>query len=411
MRILVVSTELPYPATHGGRVDIWSRLQALAAAGAQLHLVCWANQFAGEQVDDASRQAMLTVMNGITVFPMNRVFAYPAMLLRYPSSATIRYVDDEALKPEMAAISAFDPQAVWLDGLGAGLLAVRLAARLQVPLFYRSQNIEHRYVTAQFRRTRGARNRLVGLTNVFTTLRFEQAVLRAAQRYFDISSADLDFWQKHGFDHGQWLPPIVDLSKALALSDEASWRPAFDVAYVGNLYAPNNVEGVLWFLCEVLPLLRAQRPELSLLIVGSRPIPEVLAAAAQGGATVVASPDDVVPHLRNARVLVNPVFAGSGVNIKSVEMLFTPAALVSTSTGLQGLPAHVCAEFAKADSAQAFAAAVVGALAAVPCGLPSGRALARECFSPNQGVALVVQMQARVRAADSDRLVASTETA
>ena len=342
---------------------------------------------------------------------MNRVFAHPAMLLRYPSSATIRWVGDEALQSEMAAIQQFRPQAVLLEGLGGGLLAMRLAAKCQVPLFYRSQNIEHFYVAALLRRVKGARNRLVGLTNLFTTLSFEEKVLRAAKRFFDISNADLQFWQQRGYTNGQWLPPIVDMPRAEKLSTPEYWQPAFDVAYVGNLFATNNVEGVLWFLREVLPLLRAQRPQLSLFIAGSRPLPEVLAAAAEGGATVVANPDDVVPHLRNARVLVNPVFAGSGMNIKSVEMLFTPAALVSTAQGLQGLPTHVRAEFAQADTAQAFAAAVAVALAASHCGVSTSRVLARDEFSPNQVEAVLAHMKACVPCSGATARMTPTEAA
>lgn len=40
-RLLVVAPEAPWPATHGGRVDIWKRYEGLAAEGWSLALLFW----------------------------------------------------------------------------------------------------------------------------------------------------------------------------------------------------------------------------------------------------------------------------------------------------------------------------------------------------------------------------------
>lgn len=395
MRILVVSSELPYPASHGGRVDIWSRLGAMAQAGAQVHLVCWFNQFNGDVVDEACRAALGRVVQGLTVFPVNRVFARPLALLHTPAAAMMRQVGHEALAPHLPALQAFAPDAVWLDGLFGGPLAMDLARQLGKPLYYRAHNIEHRYVAAQYQRAVGWRNKLVGLANLYTTRPLEDRVLSQARRYFDISNTDLAFWQQQGYTNGEWLPTIVDSNKAAALSDTTTWQPNHDVAYVGNLYAPNNVQGVLWLLREVLPLLRAARPGMSLLLAGARPVPEVRAAAAQAGVTLMADPVDVVPCLRDARVLVNPVFAGSGVNIKSVEMLFTPAALVAAPMGLQGLSPQVCAQFAVAVEPADFSQAILTQLAQV-APPAADRLAARQDFEPAQVARVVAHMQAEL---------------
>jgi len=81
-----------------------------------------------------------------------------------------------------------------------------------------------------------------------------------------------------------------------------------------------------------------------------------------------------------ARVLVNPMLAGSGVNLKSVEMLFSDAGLVSTTVGVAGLSDSAKRCFAIADSAEGFASAVLAALGAVPD--LSERIGVRSSFSP-----------------------------
>jgi hypothetical protein len=112
---------------------------------------------------------------------------------------------------------------------------------------------------------------------------------------------------------------LVDESFAKRLSAPRKDPPQFDVGYLGNLFMPNNVQGLVWFLEKVAPLLLDACPGLRLFIAGSQPSDRIRAAlAARPEVTLIENPRDAVTVLRDAQVLINPVFAGSGVNIKSV---------------------------------------------------------------------------------------------
>ncbi len=368
MKIAYFSCQMPYPPTHGGLVDDWRRLKALKAAGARIVLITWYAQRGGALPPTPEHVAALhEVAEAVHVLPiggsmperLNRLWN----LVRWPSHATSRVPPRPVIQQIWRTLDAFAPDVVWLDAIYPTVMARRAAKRYGVPLFYRSHNIEHQYMAAQVARTRNWRDRIAWGLNLPHLERVERATWRAAHTVFDISVDDLVTWREQGHGNAQWLPTMVEPEAAARLSAPYNTPPAYEVGYLGNLYAPNNVEGVLWFLREVVPLLHAQKPGLRILLAGSRPVQDIKDAVLQTpNVTLVENAPSADEILRNAQVLVNPVFASSGVNIKSVEMLFTPAQLVSTPQGVVGLPQHVRQCFMLASSASEFADAVLRGL-------------------------------------------------
>ncbi|GGP20957.1 glycosyltransferase [Silvimonas iriomotensis] len=388
MRLTMICGELPYPPNHGGTADMWRRVCALNAAGVKVRIVCW-HQAAAEDAELAGHVAKVReVAESVAVYPFQNSGSSKiwrlASLSSLPWGASARALSGKNFAALLANERAAAPDAIWLDGLFGGDVALKLTRALNKPLFYRSQNIEHRYIGYQLASAKGIKAYLHwGLRNQGIR-QFELKVMQTAQAFFDISVDDLAWWQQQGFRHGHWLPTLVDTGMTNALSAPLTTPATYDVGYLGNLFMPNNVFGVSWFVREVVPLLLRQRPELRIFIAGNRPcaqIRELLAGTPH--VQLIESPADAVPVLRSARVLINPVFAGSGVNVKSVEMLFTPAHLVSTPKGLAGLPQAVVDCFQVADQPQPFAESILKALQAPAAeATPLPRQRARRLFMP-----------------------------
>ena len=337
MRLVVLYGEPPAPPSHGGRVDVYQRLLALKRAGVEVLLVCWANTILGEKPDQVV-QDVADLVAEVRVVTYGSFLDRPWLLARYPGWIAARALDAPVLKRLAEDVSQFKPDAFLIDGLPCAAGALQLVDALGEKYLFRSHNREYLYVKAQARLVRGWRDRLRAMLNLIWLKGFEEKVLRGAEAFYDISASDLAEWRRQGFVNGEWLPPIIDADHATRLGEAVGWAPRHDVGYLGNLVNPNNVQGVLWFVREVLPLLRAAKPSVRALIAGSKPVPEVVEACREAGVILLPNPADAEAVLRDCRVLVNPVFQGSGVNLKSVEMLHTPAALVATSTGVGGMP-------------------------------------------------------------------------
>jgi polysaccharide biosynthesis protein PslH len=125
--------------------------------------------------------------------------------------------------------------------------------------------------------------------------------------------------------------------------------------FVGTLdYAP-NVEGLRWFIDEVLPGLRAANPDLRLLVVGRNPSPAVVElCSAAPAVTLHANVPDVVPFYEQAGIVVAPILSGGGTRIKIIEAAFARRPVLSTRIGAEGLELVNGEEIFLADSPAEF---------------------------------------------------------
>lgn len=398
MKIAYFSSQMPYPPTHGGRVDDWRRLKAMKEAGARIHLVTWCSDRPNERPSKAEIDMLSTVAEVVLVWPILRTWSERLVRLSrlpfWPSHVASRIPDRRQWQALWASLDQFQPDVIWQDGLYSCVAAQRAMRRQRVPLFYRSHNIEYRYFQQQVAKANTLRDKLAWGLNLPHLERVERDTIGCASRYFDISNDDMAFWKGQGYAHGTWLPPLIDPQFAARLSAPREAPPGFDVGYLGNLYAPNNVAGVLWFLKEVVPLLNQRQPGLKLFIAGSQPVQAIRdAVEAAQGVTLIENAPDAVAVLREARVLVNPIFSGSGVNVKSVEMLFAPAALVSAPQGVAGLPQHVKACFRLASEPRAFAQEVLHVLASEGGVDATARAQAQAEFGSRRITGVLEEMQ------------------
>ena len=157
------------------------------------------------------------------------------------------------------------------------------------------------------------------------------------------------------------------------LSPDESPRVPGRVVFVGTLsYYPNH-DGLLFFLREVMPLVRRLHPSARLEIVGTSPSADLLRFAAHD-VTFTGFVEDVRPHLARASVVIAPLRIGGGTRLKILEAMAMAAPVVSTSLGAEGLAVTSGRELILADTAEAFASETVRVLRDDALGEKLGRA-------------------------------------
>jgi glycosyltransferase involved in cell wall biosynthesis len=109
------------------------------------------------------------------------------------------------------------------------------------------------------------------------------------------------------------------------------------LVFSGTLDFRPNVDAVTWFVREVLPRVRARRPDARLLVVGKRPARALRRLADEGALLLTGEVSDVRPYLAGAAVYVVPMRIGGGVRLKLLEALALELPVVSTSMGAEGL--------------------------------------------------------------------------
>ena len=114
-------------------------------------------------------------------------------------------------------------------------------------------------------------------------------------------------------------------------------RPPYSMVFSGALDWEPNIAGLLWFIEQAWPLVRARIPEATVTIAGRNPGPAVIEACAAPGITLLANPP-VMATVLDAHLLgIVPLLSGGGSRIKILEYLAAGINIVSTDVGASGL--------------------------------------------------------------------------
>jgi len=135
-----------------------------------------------------------------------------------------------------------------------------------------------------------------------------------------------------------------------------------DLVFTGKMDFRPNVDGVLWFSQEVLPLIRRESPGTGLWVVGKDPHPRLSVMAADPAVELTGRVEDVRPYVAAAGVYVIPLRIGGGTRLKVLEAMAMGKAIVSTALGCEGFDLVPGQELVVADTPAAFAGAVVSLL-------------------------------------------------
>jgi len=130
------------------------------------------------------------------------------------------------------------------------------------------------------------------------------------------------------------------------------------LVFTGSMDWHPNEDAILYFSDAILPLIRAQVPDVTVTVVGRHPSAHLRAVAERTGIVVTGTVDDVRPHIDEAAVYVVPLRAGGGTRLKIFEALAMGKAVVSTTVGAEGLGLTPDRDVSIADEPDAFARAV-----------------------------------------------------
>jgi polysaccharide biosynthesis protein PslH len=189
-------------------------------------------------------------------------------------------------------------------------------------------------------------------------LAFEQAACRKATHVVAVSEADAKWFRDRAAVQVSAVPTGVDANYFSRPSDFRNTNDSATLLFVGSMDWMPNIDGVLWFVEHVLPLIRRRIPECSLTIAGRRPAASIRRLAASDPLIrVTGTVDDIRPFLWESSVAIVPLRIGGGTRLKIYEAMAAEIPAVSTTIGAEGLDVSSPSNIRIADTAQVFAEA------------------------------------------------------
>jgi glycosyltransferase involved in cell wall biosynthesis len=132
--------------------------------------------------------------------------------------------------------------------------------------------------------------------------------------------------------------------------------PVADLVFVGSMDWMPNIDGVTYFADEIFPLIRRERPDCRVAIVGRTPPPDIVKLAERDKNVIVTGTvPDVRPYLWGSKVSIVPLRIGSGTRLKIYEAMAARIAVVSTTIGAEGLQVNAPSDIRLADTPAEFA--------------------------------------------------------
>ena len=163
-------------------------------------------------------------------------------------------------------------------------------------------------------------------------LRYERRICKEYDHVTVVSSSDRDAIGE--FNNLHINPNGVDLA---GFERSITKREETTLIFTGNMGYFPNADAAVFFVEEILPLIRRVIPDVKFNIVGVNPTGKVRRLAKDRLIEVTGSVPDIGRYLAVATVAVCPMRSGSGMQFKVIEAMAAGTPVVATPFALGGL--------------------------------------------------------------------------
>ena len=109
------------------------------------------------------------------------------------------------------------------------------------------------------------------------------------------------------------------------------------ILFSGTLNFSPNIDAIFYIHNKILPLIRAQIPELKFYVVGANPSPKIKNMANEDNIIVTGFVEDIRHYILKASVVLAPMRKGSGIKNKILEAMAMEKPVVTNPTGVEAL--------------------------------------------------------------------------
>ena len=354
MKLLFLTSRLPYPPNRGDRLRTFNFIRSLADEH-EIHLLSFINgenerEYIAPLKDFCQTIQILPLpawRSAITV-GLNIWRRQPLQALYYRSSAMQNLIRSTVVETQ------FDAVYVHLFRMAPFVTDFDDLYRIVDLTDVISQELIHSMPY------RGVFSRLIYALELPRVERFERWVAETFEETWLISDHDRGLLVKECPDANiQVVPNGVDIQKLHSTGETPTLN---SLIFVGHLGVFHNVDAALFLVHDILPLVRAEIPGVTLKLVGAAPNPEIQALGNISGVQVTGFVDDLNAALIQSTIFVAPLRFAAGVQNKVLEAMAVGRPIVTTSLVNQGVGAVDGRDLIAADDAQSIADAVIDLL-------------------------------------------------
>ncbi len=334
MRILFLTSEVPYPVRSGGTIKSIGVLQHMQRSH-EVHVLCFRREPLSPE-----QEAWTAETGPVVTVPLHRGRSAWNLVRSYAAGIPLSVLRNRSRRMSRLASDSLAPgrfDAAFADGW---LMAQYVPATFPGLRVLHEHNAEHVMWQRQADlETSFARRALIRLEHNRVRA-YESAIVRRFDVVFAVSEEDRRALETLGSvpDAVRLLPNVPQGG----LLDRPDLRPPAEpvLLFLGTLGWPPNAEGLRRFLRSGFPALRARRPDVRLVVAGGG-APRWLKrlASETSGVEYVGAVADPEPLYLGARAFVDVGLGGSGPRVKVLNAMARGLPVATLTWGVEGLGA------------------------------------------------------------------------
>lgn len=331
--VLIVTQDFPYPLDYAGPIDSFNKISALKANGFNIYLVATIKG----QVEDQSVEVMNEFCVDIQM--IQRQYSVINFFSILPFQMKSRINDSEIDRICLQLVNVKFDVAI-CDGYYAIETTRKILNRVKTEKIYlRVNNNEIKYFLSLAKSSRSVLKKMYYISDAIKFYIHERFFLPEIKLsgLLHVSSDEKKHYETKfpKFDHF-FLPAAVDVNRMIKYEK----RDAKKILFIGSLFMPNNIEGLIWYISNLHGDLSSLYPDYMLVVAGN--VRDVNCEQLEnmfsmwGNISFVKSPADLTPLYSDAMIFINPMLNGAGVKLKTLNAICAGLPVVSTITGNEG---------------------------------------------------------------------------
>ncbi|HER24651.1 MAG TPA: glycosyltransferase [Candidatus Atribacteria bacterium] len=351
MKILQITSRLPYPPIDGGSIEIYNNIKYLALRGHDITLISLVNK--RKKVSELKKYCELITIkkntgNHFLGYFLNIFIDTPYTISKYHSNKVKKEIR-ELLKKDNFDI-------IILNQLHTAYYGNFIKKEYNLPIVLREQNTENIIMKRFYKNQNNIFIKFYAYLQYKKLYKYESKICEIFDRCFMITKIDEKTIKDMNSNvKTNVVPAGVDISYFYPLKFK---EEEFSLVSVASMNWLPNVEAIEWFCKEVQPLIKKEIQKVKLYIVGINP-PNNIKSLANNNVIVTGFVEDVRKYLAKGQVFIVPLKTGSGMRIKILNALAMGKAIVSTSIGCEGIDVVDGKNIYIADNKEEFAEKVV----------------------------------------------------
>ncbi len=346
MKIVVLTSRIPYPLEKGDKLRIFHQIKHLAKTH-EICLICL-----NESTENIDTSVLLEMVSELHIIQLEK-WKIPFRLffaLFHNLPFQVEYFLERKNKKQIEnIIQKFQPNHIYCQ-------LIRTSEYVK-DLFQFEKSIDYMdaFSAAALRRAKTEK----GFQKLFWKVenervkKYERSIYDYFNQHSIITEQDRNLLAIPSNKNISIVPNGVDT----AYFKNSNQNKKHDLVFAGNMNYPPNIAAAIFLVEEILPKLISQFPKITLLIAGANPSAEVQNLASEH-VTVSGWMNDIREAYCQSRVFVAPMFIGAGMQNKILEAMSSELPVITTTLAAEAFKEKDFSKVIEANSSFEFAKAI-----------------------------------------------------